>query len=215
MTDKILDLIAAKFPLTELDVGEFATVKAGGMKFRIRAFRADGLGTVSEMRAVGMLGLMKMDSVIIDPVVIDLPLYSYDRIKVMSNDVLITELYDTMISPFDETKLNDVKAEYAAIPERDAGEHWYDDIKLSSSISKKGKKKDSASIDALAIKHLTAYLSAPAPKIDESAKREKARYYVKGLLNNGGPSTDVFVKTLGKEKTEELFVKYLFGTDNV
>lgn len=42
-----------------------------------------------------------------------------------------------------------------------------------------------------------------------AAKQEKASYDVKGLLEKGGPSTDVFKKTLGVEKTTELFEKVL------
>ena len=34
-----------------------------------------------------------------------------------------------------------------------------------------------------------------------------------GLLKNGGPSTDVFKKELGEEKTEQLFRKFLFGIE--
>ena len=33
-----------------------------------------------------------------------------------------------------------------------------------------------------------------------------------GLLKNGGPSTDVFLKALGQEKTEWVFRSALFGT---
>lgn len=37
--------------------------------------------------------------------------------------------------------------------------------------------------------------------------------YVEGLLKNGGPSTDVFKKGIGEEKTAELFRKILFATE--
>ena len=59
-----------------------------------------------------------------------------------------------------------------------------------------------------------AYLALPAkPVTDEAAKREKTNAYVEGLLKNGGPSTDVFKKALGEEKTAELFRSVLFGTE--
>ena len=35
---------------------------------------------------------------------------------------------------------------------------------------------------------------------------------VNGLLSNGGPSTDVFIKMFGKEKTTYLYKNILFGT---
>ena len=47
---------------------------------------------------------------------------------------------------------------------------------------------------------------------DAAKKQEKASVYVEGLLEKGGPSTDVFKKALGDEKTGLLFRKYLFGT---
>ena len=44
------------------------------------------------------------------------------------------------------------------------------------------------------------------------AKRQKTENYVSGLIKNGGPSTDVFKKKFGAEKTAELFEKVLFAT---
>ena len=43
-------------------------------------------------------------------------------------------------------------------------------------------------------------------------KKDKASVYVEGLLTNGGPSTDVFKKGLGLDKTAVLFRNILFGT---
>ena len=51
------------------------------------------------------------------------------------------------------------------------------------------------------------------PDCDAAPKREKASVYVEGLLKHGGPSTDVFKKGIGEEKTAELFRKVLFATE--
>ncbi len=67
MTNKLLNIIKSKYPLTELDVGGFATLKANGMKFTVEAYKAEGLGHVSVMKAKGFFGLMKMDTLIINP----------------------------------------------------------------------------------------------------------------------------------------------------
>ena len=80
MTDVLPSRIKDRYPLVELDVGEFATLRANGMKFSVQAFKAQGLGHVSIMRAKGFFGLMKMDTLMIVPDEKDLPLYSYDRI---------------------------------------------------------------------------------------------------------------------------------------
>ena len=215
MTDKLLDIIKTRHELTPLSVGEFATLKANGMTFTVQAYKAAGLGHVSVMRAKGFFGLMKMDTLIINPTELDLPLYSYDRIYAMGNDTLIVELYDTSISPVAFEELNAVKTKYSSLPERDPGEHWYDDIKLKESISKKGKKAQTPDFDALTTKYLESYLSTPTNTVTEKAgKQQKSAYYVEGLLANGGPSTDVFKKALGEEKTTKLFREILFGTNN-
>lgn len=213
MTKKILNVIDQTFKLTELPVGEMALLKANGMTFSVKAYKAQGLGHVSVMRAKGFFGLMKMDTLIVNPNDVDLPLYSYDRILAMGNDTLIVELYDTLVGAYSEAHLQAVKSKYADLAERDPGEHWYDNIKLASSISKKGKKKQQERFDELALKHFEAYLSGEAvPISDSSEKQKKAAYYVNGLLEKGGPSTDVFKKELGEEKTAQLFKEVLFGT---
>jgi hypothetical protein len=215
MTEKLLSLISKRHPLTEIDCGEFAKMKVSGMKFNISAYKAEGLGQVSVMRAVDMLGLMKMDTLIINPTELDLPLYSYDRIFAMGNDTLIVELYDTTLGEYDESRMLEVKAKekYSALPERDPGEHWYDSIKLKSSISKKGKKNHLSLMQSLTDQHFEAYLkSSHTPVTDAAAKQEKANIYVDGLITKGGPSTDVFKKAIGEEKTRELFENILFGT---
>jgi hypothetical protein len=190
-------------------------MKVSGMKFSIRAFKAEGLGHVSVMTASGFFGLMKMDTLIINPTELDLPLYSYDRIIAAGNDTLIIELYDTILGEFDEEKLLKIKEGYPDLPERDPGEHWYDSIKLKSSISKKGKAMNVENgFLYLTMEHLNAYLySGEVKTVKNSAKKlEKASLYVNGLIEKGGPSTDVFKKSIGEEKTRKLFEKVLFGT---
>lgn len=212
MTERLLQQIAARHELVALDVGETSTLKANGMTFSVRAYHAKGLGHVSVMRAKGFFGLMKMDTLIVNPTERDLPLYSYDRIFAAGNDTLIVELYDTTLETFDQAAMQATASEYADLAERDPGEHWYDSIKLSASISKKAKKKQTPRADALTLAHFEAYITARVPEVsDPSAKNEKTLTYVNGLLTQGGPSTDVFKKVLGEEKTRELFHRALFG----
>lgn len=214
MTDRLLTMLGEKFPLTERPSGEFSRLKVSGMRFEISAYYARGLGHVSVMRASGFFGLMKMDTLMITPTELDLPLYSYDRIHAMGNDTLIVELYDTTLNAVDASVLSDAKAKYSSLSERDPGEHWYDEIKLKESISKKCKKKDASSMDELACEHFRAFIGLSAGEVaDFAAKRGKTELYVNGLLERGGPSTDVFKKALGEEKTSELFKKVLFGLD--
>lgn len=214
MIQEMLRSIAAQFHLNAADVLDFRKMKVSGMNFQIWAFEAEGLGHVSAMTASGFFGLMKMDTLIITPTGKDMPLFSYDRVNAMGNDTLIFELYDTLLGETDLSALAQVKEKYRHLPQHDLGEHWYDSIKLPQSLSKKGKKTHTAAFDACTAEYLDAYLSAArcAPEGDPAAKLEKAAVYVEGLLKNGGPSTDVFKKGIGDEKTGVLFRRVLFGT---
>ena len=214
MIEKLLSIINAGFPLTEADAGEYKVLKADGMTFSIRAYRAEGLGWVSVMTAKGFFGLMKMDTLIITPTEVDMPLFSYDRVHAMGNDTLIYELYDTLLGETDLSELDKVKGRASTLPDHDLGEHWYDSIKLAVSLSKKGKKVHTPAFDDTAMQYLKAYLETAkkAAPCDAAPKLEKASVYVEGLLTNGGPSTDVFKKGIGDEKTGDLFRRVLFGT---
>ena len=214
MIQKMLRTITAKYHLNGITVGEFSKMKVNGMNFDIWAFHADGLGHVSAMTARGFFGLMKMDTLIINPTEKDMPLFSYDRVHAMGNDTLIYELYDTLLENADLSALEEVKAKYANLPDHDLGEHWYDDIKLAVSLSKKGKKAQTAAFDQCAMEYLDRFLEAAesAPYCDPAGKKEKTSVYVEGLLEHGGPSTDVFKKGIGDEKTAQLFRYILFGT---
>ena len=214
MIDKLLKTIEKQYPLTETDAGDYKNLKANGMKFSIQAYTAEGLGWVSVMTASGFFGLMKMDTLIINPTEVDMPLLSYDRVHAMGNDTLIYELYDTMVGQPDLSLLDKAKGRTNLLPDHDLGKHWYDDIKLPQSFSKKCKKVQSPTFDNAAHQYLVAFLKAAksAPVCDADSKREKASVYVEGLLEHGGPSTDVFKKAIGEEKTAELFRTVLFGT---
>ena len=215
MIQKMLRTITQQYHLEGLDPGEFQKMKISGMTFNIWSFHAQGLGHVSAMEARGFFGLMKMDTLIINPTQVDMPLYSYDRVHVMGNDTLIFELYDTLVGNTSLSVLDAVKAQAKDLPDHDLGQHWYDPIKLPVSLSKKGKKVHSPDFDAVTMEYLSAYLACAkeAESCREDAKREKASHYVEGLLANGGPSTDVFKKGIGDTKTAALFRKVLFGTE--
>ena len=215
MIEKLLNAIDSRFPLAETDAGDYRQLKANGMKFSIRAFQAAGLGWVSVMTASGFFGLMKMDTLIINPTEVDMPLLSYDRVHAMGNDTLIYELYDTMIGQPDLSELDKAKGRTNLLPDHDLGKHWYDDIKLPQSISKKCKKVQTPVFDDAAYQYMISFLNAAknAPACEAEPKCRKASVYVEGLLTNGGPSTDVFKKSIGEEKTAQLFRHVLFGTE--
>ena len=217
MTNKILDLIKKNHTLSEKSVGDFKTFKAKGMTFVCDAYEAKGLGHVSVMRAKGFFGLMKMDTLVIAPTDKDLPLLSYDRIYAMGNDTLIIELYDTVGErKVDLSSIRDIKKKYSHLPERFAeGEepkHWYDNIRLSETTSKKGKKANTDDFDKYTLDYVSAFLSLDGESCEKDEKIARTEVYASGLISQGGPATDVFKQEFGEEKTGEIIRKVLFGT---
>ena len=213
---QIIDLIRKSFELKEQPAGEFSTLKIGPMKFSVEHWDGGILGNISYMAASGMMGLMKMETLIINPVKADLPLMSLDTVLAMGKLTVIAEIYDTTLGGFDQAACLTVKESLAFHPDRPVSSNWYDDIRLSCSWGKKTGKKALQALEKGLEDYVQAYLSVAKKTPELSAglleqKRQKAYAYVNGLLEHGGPSTDVFVKHLGKEKTEKLFHEVLFG----
>ena len=220
MMDKAIAAIGARFPLTRRDAGEYAQFKAGPLSIRLDWYEAAGLGNVSVLHGRAMGGLMKMDTLVVNAIERDVPLFSYDYIAAMGNHTMLVEYYDTMIDDgaLDFAGLFAAKDGIAALPDHDLGAHWYDSIKLAPSFAKKTKKRALPQLNAAFEQTLDAYLAlaeALPPLTGEAceAKRAKAAAYVDGLLTNGGPSTDAFVKALGAEKTAAIFRRIVFGTE--
>ena len=203
------------YGLISRNLSEYACIRKNGMKFEISSFTITGIGNMSVLTMSAMLGLMKMETVIITPLEIDAPLFSYDRIRVMGSDTLLLELYDTQLTPFDDASLIKIKNQYKALPPYETGEHWYDPLKLSSCIAKKGKHVDE-SYQALCHSYADEYfrLIKNAPVCNRTEKQKKVKTYVDGLLTQGGPSTDQFKKMIGTEKTTELFSRFIFASEN-
>lgn len=217
--DDALQRIHARFPLTKRDAGEYARFQASPLAVMLDWYEAEGLGNVSVIHGKAMLGLMRMDTLVINSVERDAPLFSYDYISAMGNHTMLVEYYDTLLAPeaLDAVPLAAVKETIATLPDHDLGEHWYDDMKLSASFAKRAKKAALPQLSHAFLSALDAYLALadgkpPLSEAETRQKRDKAAAYVDGLLEKGGPSTDAFCKTLGREKTEDLFTRIVFGT---
>ena len=129
----------------------------------------------------------------------------------MGNDKLYVEFYDTMVEKCDLEGIDKVAKKYSNLTTISPKACWYDNIKLPQTITYVGKKDDTKTFDLAAKDYFKAAIKIDASKVtDKAAKKKKSDYYVDGLLNNGGPATDVFLKAIGKEKTTKLFKEVLF-----
>ncbi len=79
MTDELTALFENSFTVRENDIGSYANVKKSGMDFKIRSFKADGVGRFSTLTMSAMFGLMKMETFIFTPANLDAPLFPMMR----------------------------------------------------------------------------------------------------------------------------------------
>ncbi len=214
MLDHALNELRKLTTVTERDVTPWQRIDKGPMHFRIKAYDLTDIGRMSVITMKAMFGLMRMDTLVLTPLDKDMPLLSYDLIRAMGNDTLLLELYDTQLSPADYPAMDAVKARYAHLPDNDLGQKWYDHLKLSPTLSKKGKKL-AAQYGPLCTAWFDAYMAqlADAPSCDRAAKQARVREYVDGLFANGGPSTDQFRKLLGEAAARELFGRFVFSSE--
>ena len=215
MTDLLLRVIDSYHEMNMQDLGDFANFKMKGTTYSAQSFVAEGLGHIFVLRGRKFFGLMRTDTILINPFYLDLPLYSYERAKFLIIDKMAVELYNTVISDFCSAELYRVKRQYSYLKERGTIRHWYDSLKLPSGYYKKSWAKNTRAFDKLTADHIAAYLAASGhtTDFDVEEKKEKSRAFVNALLENGGPATYLFQKKFGKEKTEEIFKKYIFGIE--
>ena len=215
MIDKLLELINSYYPLKELDIGEYKSFDLNGMSINCGCYKSE-LGNVAYIK--GGNDMMHLDTLIISPIYKDTYLYSYDRVKAFGSDNILAELYDVLINKDNDDlsdKLNALLDNYKDVEDVKHPSMWYDSILLDVSVNKKGSIELSDRFDTLAYDYLKEYLdnSSKVMKCDETKKRELVKQYCDKLLSNGGPSTDVFIKSKGREFCEGLFHKVMFNID--
>lgn len=217
MKNLILNELRKRWTVSEKDTGKYRILRKSGMKFVISSYRVEGFGSLSVIDMTAMLGLMKMESLILTAEEKDLPLFSADSIQAMGKQTLLVEFYDTMIAPLDPQAVeiySAVKSKYAGIPERKAEPRWYDGIRYDFSLGAADKSLKELKY-TIANDYLAAYLKNAelAPGCDPAVKKAKTREYVDGLFRNGGPAVDQFKKLFGESDAREIFGKCVFSCD--
>ena len=214
MTEELLRKLNETYVMIPCEAEAYKAFSLTGMDFTAEGWDAEGLGRISLMKAEGMGGAMKMESLIVNPLFVDAPLFNLDVIFAQGRIMLYGELYDTLAAAErQEEGFRNAKEAFPDLADLPGKPAWYDDLRYACSVTKAGADTQEKRFEELAGMLGEAYLAmlkAAAP-CDAAAKKEKADAYRDGLLANGGPATDGFLAVWGKEKTEEIFRKVLFG----
>ena len=209
MLEKLLDMICKDHPLTEREDAA-RKFEAAGMAFEARGYDAKGLGHIGVMTAQGP---MRLETLIVNPFEVDAPIFSYDRIHGMGQEIMMMEMYDSLLG---DSFHNDGLLRAFGSQEDPSGkqqEYWYTPLIVSPRLTLKGTQQDESRFDGMARDFVEAYLAAAqeAAACDAASKRCKAAVYSEGLLKNGGPATDPVKAAMGEEWTAALFRQTLFG----
>ena len=214
MQEVFLSQLQRLYGLEPVIGNRYAKIDKSGMHFTITTYEVKNFGHLSVIDMKAMLGLMKMESVVLNAEYKDLPLFSADYIQAMGTCTLLEEFYDTMIRPIDEESLaiyRRVKARYQSLPPYETGPHWYDSIRYDFTLGASDRSLKTKNTE-ITKAYFDAYLEniARAPSCDPAVKKEKTKAYVDGLFANGGPAVDQFKKLIGDDAAREVFEKYVF-----
>lgn len=213
--NKILELFSSKIKLEEIDLKNEATYKVGPIKARFRKFKLDEFTTLSTLEAKGILGLIKINTVVLTSSIKDIPLFSYDFMVMMGKKYYFFEMYDTFVGEKKDyssyiTSSNSIKD----IDDYKPNESEMDKYLLSESIRKNPhSKEDFNRLEEQTVRFINLaieeYLSSSEINVKEKYKNNEN--YVHNLLTCGGASTNLFIKKLGLETTKEIYEHILFG----
>ena len=211
----VLDNFRKNFEITENDIGSDAVLKKSMMKFVTRTYDIKDYGHLCVMNMEGMLGLMKMETVILVPLDRDVPLVDFDYISAMGKETYIAEFYRYMLKEYPEEYVSELAKcpeQYPELGEYNSGEHWYDSEKYYCSCGKTGKKSaDKFTQITRAYMDTFCKQVVKMEKCDREAKTAEIRRFTETLVAKGGPAVDTFKKMFGEEMTRRIVLENMYG----
>ena len=211
------------FELIPKDIGADAHLSKRGMTFDTKSCEIKGVGHLCVMRMNAFMGLMKMETIVISPTKVDMPLFNVDWVSAFGTETLIAELYDTQLEPWPgeaQKKFEEIQEEYLDVEDNESGEHWYDSVLYPVSIHKKGKGltdrfNDAAKdyIDLFAAELAELSEPAAAGKCPADLKRARVGDFARTLVENDGPAVNMMAKLFGEETMRRIVLKHMYGVE--
>ena len=208
------------FELIPGNIGADAHLSKRGMTFDTKSCEIKGVGHLCVMRMNAFMGLMKMETIVIAPTKVDMPLFNVDWVSAFGTETLIAELYDTQVEPWPgeaQKKFEEIQEEYLDVEDNESGEHWYDSVLYPVSIHKKGKGLTDRFNDAAKdyIDLFAAELAelAMAGKCPADLKRARVGDFARTLVENDGPAVNMMAKLFGEETMRRIVLKHMYGVE--
>ncbi|MBR3564400.1 MAG: hypothetical protein IKN92_06365 [Clostridia bacterium] len=214
----VLDELRKRFEVEKKDIGRDGKLDAKGMHFLISRYAVKGVGNLCLIDMKAMLGLMKMQTVVLSVAEKDVPLLNFDTVKVLKNGTYIAELYDTMLGERDEELVKtceSIKEADSDLPGYVSGAHWYDSLLYPCSYAKKLKGSGDRVNESLK-KYFDAFMKSlgAADICDPATKKKRISDFANGLIENGGPAVDQVKKLFGEDLAKRLVLGHMYGIDD-
>ncbi len=215
--EMFLKKLQERYEVKETDLKENALLKKAGMKFAMRSFEVADLGHFFIMDMTGMLGAMNMETCVLAVETRKVPLVNIDYVNAMGKESMMAEYYDLAEDVLPEgfpEKFEALKKADSALEDYPAEEQWYNKYLLPFTYRKKGKKARDHFLQ-VAAKEADLFLdmTEKAEAADPEERKKITLSFTQGLLDEGGPAINSFVKLFGREKTEEVVKKCMYGVE--
>jgi len=220
LTDRTLAAIDAEFPLTEVDTGEFSDITVKGvMHFHCQQYEAEGLGNVFVMR-VNVI-FMQMLTVTVVPYEQNAATLALDYMYMLHNKMGLVEFYD-LVDTNDEVyqqhmqNLQSIGAGYSDLKDRAHKESWADYL-TNAATTQKNSTND-ARLQEMVDEMISTYIKQCKEATPLETKQaydehvQKVQDFADGYVENGGMATDMFVSSIGAEKTSQFFNDCMYAT---
>ena len=214
-----LAMLREHYRVTELDTGNLASFTVAGRYHEVRQYEIEGVGNLLVMTNPKE-GMMQMDTFSITPYYKNLPLFTTDYMYFEDKRMFLNEIYD-LVAYKDETyrayvhKFAENCAAVSALPDMPMRACWYDSIRPVFAGKIAGLGDDELILD-LFRKNLATFIEMEQntpllPPEKRPEKWQKNYEYARALVEDGGVSTDLFVKSLGAEETKRFFYSVFFA----
>lgn len=216
-----IDTVSKYYTLTEVECGEYENLKLFGMmKFDVKQYDVESVGNLAVMTT--NIGVMQMATVVLTPTDCDMPLISMDYMYMLGSRTAYLEIYDLVLEQDEDYKemlsdLGAIRESYSGLETVTPSEAWYDSLKTEGFYKKGTKADDDALIEMLekGLERVMVY-GQSLSEISGEERTQKVKLqktYSDGLIDNGGISTDIFVKALGTDETRKFFDSVLFKAE--
>lgn len=205
------------FTLAAKDLGSDAHLSKRGMTFTTEAYDVAGIGHLSIMRMKAFFGLMRMETVILAPTQVDMPLFNMDWVRAFGKETQIAELYNNQLQPWPDVyqgEFDRIRQQNEDLANMESDGHWYDDILYPCSCGKQGKGIEDRLVQ-IAQDYMATYVAqlGVLPACDQAQKAAAVRDFAERLFASGGPAVSQVTKLFGDEVARRLVVHHLYGVE--